>query len=229
MKDYYQKRAPIYDHVYAYPERQADLRYLENYIPKQLANKDVLEVAAGTGYWTQFIASTATSVLATDVTKEALDQVKQRLNTDNVTNQVVDAYSLDTLDQTFTAGFSGLWVSHVPKHRLREFLMQFNRQLEPGSTVILLDNSIRQCERLPITHTDEKGNTYQDRTLPNGETHQVLKNFPNESALLNNLSGLADECYYQELDHFWLLQYKAKQGEINQFPEKCDDSDMSSL
>jgi len=64
MKEYYQKRAPVYDRVYAYPERQADLRFLEEYIPEQFSGLDVLEIAAGTGYWTQYIAGQAQSILA---------------------------------------------------------------------------------------------------------------------------------------------------------------------
>ena len=56
MKTYYRERAPVYDRVYTYPERQKDLRFLEDYIAKQFTGLDVLEIAAGTGYWTQFIA-----------------------------------------------------------------------------------------------------------------------------------------------------------------------------
>ena len=53
MEAYYHERAPIDDAVYAYPERQPELRYLENYVGDAFANRRVLEVAAGTGYWTQ--------------------------------------------------------------------------------------------------------------------------------------------------------------------------------
>jgi len=55
MKEYYKERAPVYDRVYAYPERQDDLRELEEYIPAQFDGREVIEIAAGTGYWTQFI------------------------------------------------------------------------------------------------------------------------------------------------------------------------------
>ena len=64
MREYYKERAPVYDRVYSYPERQDDLRFLENRISAELNGLDVLEVAAGTGYWTQFIHKTASSVIA---------------------------------------------------------------------------------------------------------------------------------------------------------------------
>ena len=47
MKDYYKERAPVYDRVYAYPERQEELRFLEKYITNQFAGKTVIEVASG--------------------------------------------------------------------------------------------------------------------------------------------------------------------------------------
>ena len=70
MQAYYAARAREYERIYAKPERQADLRILEADIPAALAGSNVIEVACGTGYWTQHIARTAGRVLATDVTDE---------------------------------------------------------------------------------------------------------------------------------------------------------------
>ena len=37
IRRYYKERAPIYDRVYSYPERQSDLRFLEDKVAVQLA------------------------------------------------------------------------------------------------------------------------------------------------------------------------------------------------
>ncbi len=210
MKAYYKERAPIYDKVYAYPERQEDLRFLEAYIPKQLAGLDVLEIAAGTGYWTQFIARSAKSILATDATIEALTQINHRPINKPVPIQVMDAYAVETLPGGYDGVFSGLWLSHVPKQKLRKFLSSLNQITQPGATVLFIDNSTAQCVRLPIAYTDEKGNKYQDRTLDDGKTHRVLKNFPTENELLEASRGLGVARKYKALEHFWLFQYKTK-------------------
>lgn len=102
MRAYYRERAPVYERVYNYSQRQKDLRYLEQYIPKQFAGRDVLEIAAGTGYWTRFIAGQANSVLATDVTEEALQQIDSTKA--SISTQILDAYDLDQL-QTKYSGF----------------------------------------------------------------------------------------------------------------------------
>lgn len=52
MAAYYAARATEYEAVYAKPERQADLRLLEAWLPGVFAGRRVLEVAAGTGWWT---------------------------------------------------------------------------------------------------------------------------------------------------------------------------------
>jgi demethylmenaquinone methyltransferase/2-methoxy-6-polyprenyl-1,4-benzoquinol methylase len=190
-----------------YPERRQDLLYLERHIANQFAGRDVLEVAAGTGYWTQFICQKANSILATDVIVEALAQIKLRGGTDTVSTRLIDAYSLDELHQTYTGAFAGLWFSHVPVGRRREWLVSLQRRLDPGAIVVLLDNSLAQCERIPLTYSDERGNTYQDRFTDSGEIYRVLKNFPTEKDLLEATSGLGSGRRYQELEHFWLFKY----------------------
>lgn len=210
MKRYYKERAPVYDRVYHYPERQADLRFLESYIPKQFSGLKVIEIAAGTGYWTQFISNAASSILATDVAKETLEQLKKRKLGRSVHTKVADAYSLDGIANDFSGAFAGLWLSHVPKQRRVEFLSSLHKHLITGATVLFIDNSTVQCNRLPISYTDRLGNTYQDRTLDSGGTYRVLKNFPTEPELLAVTERIALNPKYMELENFWLFQYTAK-------------------
>src|SRR6202043_371464 len=67
LAEYYQQRAAEYDAVYAKPERQQDLAQLKELLPPLVAGRHVLEIAAGTGYWTQVIAPAAASITATDL------------------------------------------------------------------------------------------------------------------------------------------------------------------
>ena len=210
MKTYYEERAPVYEAVYDYPERQEDLRFLEAYVSRKFTGLDVLEIAAGTGYWTQFIAQTARSVLATDVTHEVLEQLETRRLPAIVTTRVVDAYRIADLTQSFDGGFAGLWLSHVPRQHLRDFIRGFHSRLSIGAPVVFIDNSSVQCKRLPITTEDEFGNTYQDRTLESGNTYKVLKNFPTEEELMEGVRDISSEHEFTMLDNFWLFTYTVR-------------------
>ncbi|MES9962087.1 MAG: class I SAM-dependent methyltransferase [Candidatus Sedimenticola sp. 20ELBAFRAG] len=209
MKVYYRDRAPDYDLVYSYPERQDDLRYLENYIPGLFSNLDVIDVAAGTGYWSQFIISQANSVLATDITQEALNQVKARQTKKPIDIKVIDAFSLDEIDQRFTGAFAGLWISHIPRQKLNDFLASLHSCLQSGSPVVFLDNSLSQCNRLPLSYTDRNGNTYQDRKLDSDSVYRVLKNFPSEAELRSVTRDYGSAHKYLEMENYWLFQYVA--------------------
>ena len=64
MVSYYAERACEYERIYQKPERQADLGRLRSLAEGFFAGADVLEVACGTGYWTEVVARRAASVLA---------------------------------------------------------------------------------------------------------------------------------------------------------------------
>jgi len=73
LVEYYAERAKEYEKIYDKPERQGDLKALSNLVQTIFAAKDVFEIACGTGYWTQHIAKTADSVLATDINQAVID------------------------------------------------------------------------------------------------------------------------------------------------------------
>ena len=72
LGEYYAERAAEYDEVYRKPERQEDLAKLRQLLPPLVAGKRVLEVAAGTGYWTQVLANSAAAITATDLNAETI-------------------------------------------------------------------------------------------------------------------------------------------------------------
>jgi SAM-dependent methyltransferase len=209
MQSYYAMRAPEHDCVYDKPERQADLQRLRQWLPAVFSGRRLLEVACGTGYWTQFIAPAASGIVGVDASAETLEIARSRPQNAKVTFLVGDAYRLPRDQGTFSAAFAGFWFSHVPKSRLREFLSGLGNLLEPCATVLFLDNRFVPGSSTPISEQDGDGNTYQTRSLADGSTHRVLKNFPSEAELGDLVAGLGENVVFNELEYYWLLQYAA--------------------
>jgi demethylmenaquinone methyltransferase/2-methoxy-6-polyprenyl-1,4-benzoquinol methylase len=207
MREYYAARAPIYDEVYQRPERQPDIRWLKGRIADWFAGRAVLEVACGTGYWTQFIAPVAARMTATDAVAEPLAFARLRPGSGHVSFVQADAFALPATLGSFDAAFAGLWLSHVLLARRREFLTGLHARLVPGAQVVLIDNTEAQCRDLPIVERDAGGNSYQMRVLPDGSTHRVLKNFPAEPELRSMIDGIGTRGRYWRGAHFWAFCY----------------------
>ncbi len=204
---YYAARAGEYDAIYAKPERQVDLRQMERWLPAQLSGRRVLEVACGTGYWTQFIAPVARRVVAIDAAPETLDIARKRGWQGDVSFHLGDAYHIPQDLRSFDAAFAGFWFSHVRRSRREEFLRSLNEHLEADSPVILLDNLFVAGSSTPIAEWDEEGNTYQLRALADGTMHRVLKNFPTEGEILPLAERFGRKVQFIRWQYYWGLLY----------------------
>jgi demethylmenaquinone methyltransferase/2-methoxy-6-polyprenyl-1,4-benzoquinol methylase len=207
MQSYYAARASEYDRIYLKPERQTDLRAIEHWLPPKFAGARVIEVACGTGYWTRFIAPVASRVLALDTAPETMSIAKTRVPEGKVDFLVGDAYALPQHVGRFDAAFAGFWFSHVPKTRRREFLLGLAARLEPGATVVFLDNRNIEGSSSPVTARDAEGNTFQTRQLGDGSTHKVLKNFPSAAELLDLVLGLGECPVFTTWQYYWAFEY----------------------
>lgn len=208
LRTYYAARAPYYDAVYLKPERRADIAFLSNHLPSRLSGRAVLEIACGTGYWTQHLAPAARRLVATDGTLEPLELARLRPGTEQVEFALADAYALPAGLGRFDAAFAGLWFSHVPVGARQAFLRSVHARLLPSARVIFIDNGTVQLHDFPIAETDADGNTYQRRTLRDGSVHRVLKNFPQEAELRALVAPIATNVEFRQLDNFWLLEYE---------------------
>ncbi len=208
MQSYYAARASEYDSVYRKPERQADLRAIEAWLAPRFSSANVLEVACGTGYWTQFIAPQAKRIVAVDSAAETMQIAQQRVPADKVRFVVGDAYALPANLGRFDAAFAGFWFSHVPRARRREFLAGLGALLEPGAKVILMDNLYVEGSSTPVAETDGQGDNYQIRKLADGTTHRVLKNFLTEAELHESIAGLGRSGALMRWQYFWAFEYR---------------------
>ncbi|MDO9422231.1 MAG: hypothetical protein Q7T66_16345 [Herminiimonas sp.] len=74
--------------------------------------------------------------------------------------------------------------------------------------MILLDNRYVENSSSAIVEEDANGNTFQNRVLKNGETHRVLKNFPDEAELQSLIADSAKNAVFKTWPFFWAFKYE---------------------
>ncbi len=74
----------------------------------------------------------------------------------------------------------------------------------------MLDNKYVTGSSTPISRTDAHGNTYQNRPLKDGSTHEVLKNFPSHLQLQSVAEKYFTHCKFEDdwtkdVAHYWYV------------------------
>ena len=212
MEEYYRRRAKRYEEEFYQGSnnvRQRELEIIAEVSKKTLENRRVLDVACGTGYWTQIVSETARSIVGTDIAQEMLEIAKTKKYNCPVSFCKGDAYCLSFQNDFFNGGLTNFWFSHIPKSRIRLFLKDFHRLLQRKSTIFMADNVAGKGEELIAKKGDN--NTYQLRKLKDGSEHSVLKNYFSVDELMGIFGKCArgfsrENVFYGK--YFWYLSYE---------------------
>jgi len=210
LQDYYNCRATEYEDIYHRrdPIRQKELTEIANAMKAVLTNRNVLEIACGTGFWTAVAAKVAESVVAIDISNEMLAIAKAKsLPNERVQFCVADAYNLDLVKGVFDVGLANFWLSHVPKSCLNDFLHGFHKRLISGAVIFMADNVL--VPGLGGELIDKRGceDTFKLRELSDGSEYEVIKNYYNANQLREILEPLSSELEISVGDCFWWLSY----------------------
>jgi len=206
LLEYYRARSAYYDLTYTIEAQQEELACIAAALKELFSGRRVLEVACGTGYWTEILSGASESVLATDAVEGVLDVARSReIKRGNVVFRRADAFDLEGVEREFTAGFHFRWISHIHTSELSRFLKTFHGKLRPGAPVAFGDDSMQAK-----TKFDDEGNFYSIRKVKDGSRFAILKNRPREDDLTKLLGEVATDIRYRCFDHFWLVDYRLR-------------------
>jgi demethylmenaquinone methyltransferase/2-methoxy-6-polyprenyl-1,4-benzoquinol methylase len=161
MRTYYAARAPEYDDWYMRRGRyshgviadaawNAELDSATQWLDALPIGGEIVELAAGTGWWSPLLASKGTLWLY-DAVEEPLDRARERLVAHGLAAHIHVRDAWAEPDRQVDALFCGFWLSHVPRHRLDEFLGICLRWLKPGGILAFID-SRRDPDSSAIDH-----------------------------------------------------------------------------
>ncbi|MFZ6680520.1 class I SAM-dependent methyltransferase [Undibacterium sp. Tian12W] len=207
MREYYAQRAQTLEKVYQKPERQQDLREIQGKVLDVLKDQRVLEVACGTGYWTERFAPVAASVVATDYNQPMLDVAQAKAYPEGkVQFALADLHELPaaTANQ-YTTCFAGFFWSHVMRDDQTSLLGHLSKVTGKGTTLVLIDNNYVEGSSTVIARTDLEGNTFQLRKQEDGSRVEILKNFPTDSALRKKFGPAVRDIRIFRNTYYWML------------------------
>jgi demethylmenaquinone methyltransferase/2-methoxy-6-polyprenyl-1,4-benzoquinol methylase len=136
---------------------------------------DVLELACGTGLWTQRLAAAARHVVAVDASPEVIAINQDRFMSANVDYQVADIFSW-TPTRTYDLVFFSFWLSHVPPDRFDSFFQLVRAALQPGGQVFFVDSLLEQTSSAS-DHTPPDRSGVSRRKLNDGQEFDIVKVF----------------------------------------------------
>jgi SAM-dependent methyltransferase len=196
---YYRCRAGEYDET-AYGDVGAARESIARIVAQMRPSGRVLEIACGTGLWTEALVGVADTVLAIDAAPEAVAIARERVRSENVTFEVADVFSWTTNDR-FDAVFFSAWLSHVPTSRFEQFWRMLRGLLAEDGRVLFLDEhvDVRDKEAY-VPGMDE----IVERRLLDGRKFRIVKNFVDPQALQERLRDMGWECQIHRDGDDWI-------------------------
>jgi ubiquinone/menaquinone biosynthesis C-methylase UbiE len=166
---YYRARAPEYDQTFRGSHDPALVAALAEFAPRG----NVLELAAGTGAWTESILRhEVSSVLALDASPEMLELHARRISDGRVRRAVVDLFAWEPSERYDVVTFA-FWLSHVPPARFAQFWGTVARVVGSSGRVFFVDQD-RRGMTFEVPGGDPEYPTV-DRPLSDGRVMTAIK------------------------------------------------------
>ena len=169
----------------------------------------ILELAAGTGIWTQELASMADHVTAIDASEEVLKLNEAKLQAANVLYEQRDLFQWQP-DQQYDLVFFGFWLSHVPMTRAPEFLDKVFRATRPGGHIFLIDSRRQPGSTAANQSVITSDSDHQTRRLNNGSEYKIIKIYYEPDVLTKLLSDAAFEPVVATTERFFIYGHASR-------------------
>jgi demethylmenaquinone methyltransferase/2-methoxy-6-polyprenyl-1,4-benzoquinol methylase len=171
-----------------------------------------LELACGTGIWTQELAALAGHVTALDASLEMIAINQAKLVAANVAYQQADLFTWQP-DRQYDLVFFSFWLSHVPPERLTPFLATVSRAVRPGGRVFLIDSRHEPNSSAKDHPLREDEHIHRTRTLSDGSAYTIVKVFYEPDDLRAALKAAGFAADVRITDHYFIYASGVKENE----------------
>jgi demethylmenaquinone methyltransferase/2-methoxy-6-polyprenyl-1,4-benzoquinol methylase len=150
------------------------------------AAENILELACGTGIWTEELIKIGKKITAFDASEEVIEINRKKLDSANVKYHQLDLFTWEA-DIEYDLVFFAFWLSHVPPTLLDLFLTKVYNSVRAGGQLFLVDSRFEPTSTANNHFFEDDKKIYQTRKLNNGEEFQIVKIFYQPDELYNKL------------------------------------------
>jgi demethylmenaquinone methyltransferase/2-methoxy-6-polyprenyl-1,4-benzoquinol methylase len=211
--DYYRARAGEYDQWFLRqgrfdfgPEHRRawfdDVGMVQAALDEAGPAGDVLELACGTGIWTERLAPAATRLTAVDASAEVIAINEARVADPRVAYVRADIFGW-TPAARYDFIFFGFWLSHVPEEKFDGFWNTLSAALRPSGKVFFVD-SLAMPAGARWRHSEMGAGAIVERRLNDGRTFRIVKVFHQPRTLAARLGALGWTGDVRATPHFFI-------------------------
>ncbi len=207
---YYRKRAPEYDEWFYRLNRYDhgpevnqlwfdDVAQLVTAFDALEPVNEALELAAGTGIWTERLVKLAKRVTVVDTSPEMIAINRSKVPGANVSYVQQDLFEWEP-ERQYDLVFFSFWLSHVPPERLDAFLAKVRRALVEGGRLFLIDSRFEQTGAAKNNPLFEDEEVFRTRILNDGSEYTIVKIYYETESLRERLAlaGFDADVHYTD-------------------------------
>jgi ubiquinone/menaquinone biosynthesis C-methylase UbiE len=185
MIAYYRARAAEYDEWFYRLNRYDhgpeinqrwfdDVAQLEAAVAKIGPVDGALELAAGTGIWTEKLVSLAKHVTVVDASPEMIAINQSKLPGAPISYIHGSIFDWEP-ERAYDLVFFSFWLSHVPPEHVDDFLAKARRSVRVGGKLFIIDSRFEQTGAARNNPLFEEEETYRTRILNDGNKYTIVK------------------------------------------------------
>lgn len=188
QKAYYEARANEYDEWWERRGRydlgtegnalwRQEIQAVEAFFNRAPLGAHILELAAGTGNWTLYLARRAERVTVLEQSRSMIELNSGRVQQAGLLNRV-DYEETDLLTwnprERYDSVFLAFWLSHIPSALRDSFLLLAASALKRGGCLAILEGKPDGTLRSPRHVTYRQDDETELRTLNDGRTFRIV-------------------------------------------------------
>ncbi len=182
----------------------AEVAQLREHVQRAVpAGARVLELACGTGLWTEQLARRAGSLTALDASPEMLELARAKPADAPVRFIEADIFEWQP-DGPYDLCFFGFWLSHVPRVLMADFWEKVSAALARGGRAYFLDSARSELAGARDQRSQGPEEELTRRRLEDGRQYTIVKHWFDGDALAELLAGLGWRADISRTGEFFL-------------------------